>query len=126
MAIARLALITLDCNDPQVLATFWAGLLEGQIIRSDDQMALVQTPGGAIAAVAVPDYHAPMWPGGTTPKHMHLDLAVSDLETAEAVAVRLGARIADFQPGGNRWRVLRDPAGHPFCLTLNIPTGWTC
>ncbi|MGH3861423.1 hypothetical protein [Actinokineospora sp.] len=21
------------------------------------------------------------------------------------------------QPGGHRWRVLADPAGHPFCLT---------
>jgi hypothetical protein len=22
----------------------------------------------------------------------------------------------DHQPGGDRWRVLLDPAGHPFCL----------
>ncbi len=23
------------------------------------------------------------------------------------------------KPGGDRWRVLVDPAGHPFCLTGN-------
>jgi Glyoxalase-like domain len=47
---------------------------------------------------------------------MHLDLAVGELDAAEAVAVRLGARRADEQPQPGRWRVLLDPAGHPSCL----------
>ena len=28
----------------------------------------------------------------------------------------LGAGQPAFQPGGDRWTVLTDPAGHPFCL----------
>jgi hypothetical protein len=54
---------------------------------------------------------------------VHLDLAVDDKAVAEAEALRLGARVADDQPGGDTWRVLLDPAGHPFCLT-SVPMGW--
>ncbi len=28
-----------------------------------------------------------------------------------------GATKPEYQPGADRWRVLTDPAGHPFCLT---------
>jgi hypothetical protein len=52
---------------------------------------------------------------------MHLDLAVDDLDEAEAEAVRLGARRAADQPAPGRYRVLLDPAGHPFCLSTQIP-----
>ncbi|MFF0491968.1 VOC family protein [Nocardia sp. NPDC004068] len=43
-------------------------------------------------------------------------LDCDDPAAAEAEAVRLGARRAHHQPGNRRWRVLLDPAGHPFCL----------
>jgi hypothetical protein len=52
---------------------------------------------------------------------MHLDLAVDDLDEAEAEALRLGAHRAAEQPAPDRWRVLLDPAGHPFCLSTQIP-----
>ena len=52
---------------------------------------------------------------------MHLDLAVTDLEAAEAEAVRLGAVRTDEQPAPDRYRVMLDPAGHPFCLSTQIP-----
>jgi hypothetical protein len=47
---------------------------------------------------------------------MHLDLAVDDLEEAERRATALGAVKAGHQPGGDRFKVYIDPAGHPFCL----------
>ena len=34
----------------------------------------------------------------------------------EARCVALGAKVPEHQPG-ETWRVLLDPAGHPFCLT---------
>jgi Glyoxalase-like domain len=43
------------------------------------------------------------------------------LDEAEAEAVRLGARLPDEQPSPDRWRVLLDPAGHPSCLSTQIP-----
>lgn len=116
-------MITLDSADPAPLAAFWAELLGGRIIHETDEVIVVSTDRGAIATCRVPDYTPPTWPAGEQPKHIHLDLAVEDKEAAEAEAVRLGARVAENQPGGDTWRVLIDPAGHPFCLT-SIPPGW--
>jgi hypothetical protein len=49
--------------------------------------------------------------------HAHLDFAVADdLDAAEARAIELGATKVGEQPNPDRWRVLIDPAGHPFCL----------
>jgi hypothetical protein len=116
-------MITLDCADPAPLAAFWAELLGGEIVYSTDEVVVVRTDRGALAAGRVAGYRPPTWPSGERPKRIHLDLAVADRAAAEAEAVRLGARPADDQPGGDVWRVLLDPAGHPFCLT-SIPPGW--
>jgi Glyoxalase-like domain len=121
MAVARLALTALDCADPEPLAEFWAALLDGTIIVRTDQVVVVKTDTVLIGAARVPDYTPPTWPGGATPKRMHLDLAVRDLDEAEAEALRLGAVKADYQPQPDQWRTYFDPAGHPFCLTANIP-----
>jgi len=47
---------------------------------------------------------------------VYTDLTVDDLSTAEAQSLRLGATKDSQQPNPERSRVLRDPAGHPFCL----------
>jgi len=121
MAVARYALTALDCADPAPLAEFWAALLEGTVIIQNDDLAVIKTDTILIGTVRVPDYRPPTWPGGDTPKHIHLDLAVQNLDEAEAEALRLGARKAENQPGPDRWRVFLDPAGHPFCFTIAIP-----
>jgi hypothetical protein len=41
-----------------------------------------------------------------------------------ARAVALGGRQTGHQPQQSMWRVLLDPAGHPFCLTA-VDTGVT-
>jgi hypothetical protein len=123
MSAASLAMITLDSADPARLAAFWAEFLGGRIIHETDEVVVVSTDRGGIATCRVPDYTPPTWPAGDKPKHMHLDLAVEDKDAAETEALRLGARVAENQPGGDTWRVLLDPAGHPFCLT-SIPLGW--
>jgi hypothetical protein len=71
--------------------------------------------------VRVAGYRAPTWPDETIPKQMHIDLAVDDLDGAEEEAIRLGAHRVEDQPAPDRWRVLLDPAGHPFCLSTQIP-----
>jgi hypothetical protein len=50
---------------------------------------------------------------------VHLDLTADDLGAAGEWAVALGATLPE-QPD-ERWRVLLDPAGHPFCLTPFTP-----
>ena len=49
-------------------------------------------------------------------KRYHLDFYVDDLDEAQATLVARGARVADPQPNPDRWRVMLDPAGHPFCI----------
>jgi Glyoxalase-like domain len=111
-------MICLDCEDPAVLAAFWAALLGGEAAPVNDDVIVVGNKGTPIAAVRVPDYRPPKWPSGEIPKQIHLDLAVGvgELDAAEAEAIRLGARRGDEQPHPARWRVMLDPAGHPFCL----------
>ena len=50
------------------------------------------------------------------PTEDRIDLARVRGQAVEARALELGATLADPQPG-DTWRVLIDPAGHPFCLT---------
>ncbi len=121
IAVARLASTSLDCADPVALADFWAALLGGEVAFSSDEFCAVRTDNGWIAAVKVADYRPPTWPSAEVPKQIHLDLATSDLQAAEAEALRLGARKAADQPAPDRWRVFFDPAGHPFCFTTQIP-----
>jgi len=121
VAVARLASIALDCADPTALAAFWVEIVGGEITFSSDEFVAVKTDRAWLAAVRVPNYTPPTWPDGNAPKQMHLDLAVDDLDQAEAEALRLGARRAAEQPAPDRWRVLLDPAGHPFCLSTQIP-----
>ncbi len=121
MALARLASTALDCDDPAILASFWADLVGGEVAYSSEEFCAVKTDRGWIATVRVAGHKPPTWPGPDVPKQMHLDLAVDDLDAAEAEAIRLGARKPDAQPAPDRWRVLLDPAGHPFCLSTQIP-----
>jgi hypothetical protein len=121
MPVARLVSVALDCADPAPLAAFWAQLLGGEIAATAETVVAVKTDRGWLMALRVPDYVEPTWPDGAIPKQIHLDLAVDDLDAAEAEAIRLGARKAAEQPGPDRYRVLLDPAGHPFCLTTQIP-----
>ena len=121
MAVARSGVVSLDCADPLALGEFWAAMLGGEIMFTSTMTVLIRTDWVWLSALRVPDYVAPTWPGGDVPKQIHLDLAVTELEAAVAEAERLGARIAPVQPAPDRLRVLLDPAGHPFCLTTQIP-----
>lgn len=118
MAIGTLWSVTLDCADPQVLAEFWAQALDGKVAYSSENFVGVETPGGMwVGAYRIDGYEPPDWPDGGPPKQFHLDFAVDDLDTAERAALALGATKAAHQPEPDRWRVLLDPAGHPFCAT---------
>jgi hypothetical protein len=120
VANIRLGSISLDCADPAALGSFWAALLGGDVAFTSDDFVAVKADGMWLSAVRVPDHHPPEWPRGT-PKQIHLDLAVDDLDEAESEAVALGAIRAAEQPAPDRWRVFIDPAGHPFCLSTQIP-----
>jgi catechol-2,3-dioxygenase len=116
--IARVAAVSLDCADPGVLAVFYLALLGGQELWRSGGSAGIQVPGLVLVLQRVADYQPPAWPGSSL---VHLDLAPrTDLADAVARALGAGATLATVQPDP-RWRVLLDPAGHPFCLTTVTP-----
>jgi hypothetical protein len=121
--VARLASISLDCADAVVLAAFYASLLGmSQAFAAEDGHFVALSDGSMyLSFVRTDDYAPPNWPETGQLQQMHLDLAVHDLEVSVGAAVALGARIAEHQPNPDGWRVMIDPAGHPFCLTTLIP-----
>ena len=114
--MARLAMVTLDCRDPRASATFWSRMLGWEVAHAEDEYAMLTGPSHALGFGRVADHQPPTWPNEGGTKQFHFDLAVDDLDRAQEAAVALGATVADPQPG-ETWRVLLDPAGHPFCLT---------
>lgn len=117
----RLGGVSLDCADPAPLAAFWAALLDGEVVLAAEGFAAVRAGPVWVTAMAVEDYVPPTWPSRERPKQAHLELAVRKLEEEVTRAVSLGARLAEQQPNAKEWRVLLDPAGHPFCLTTQLP-----
>jgi hypothetical protein len=118
MAIARYPSIVIDCPDPGVLATFYGTMLDWKVdIVSDDWADIRADYGQCISFQRVDDSTAPSWPTQQLPQQMHLDVIVDDLDTAESEVRALGATTHPDQPG-TTFRVLLDPAGHPFCLCL--------
>lgn len=120
-ANVRLGSISLDCADPHLLADFWASLLGGEVAFRSDTFVAVQLGSMWLTAVGVENYKPPTWPGDDTPKQIHLDLAVKDLALGERQVLELGATRCDIQPQPDSYLVFLDPAGHPFCLTTQIP-----
>ncbi|NNG36565.1 VOC family protein [Nakamurella aerolata] len=125
----KLELIVIDCPDALALAQFYAGLLDWPLEDGADRdWATLAPPGGGLspenpnghatlAFQRIDDYQEPTWPGGAHPQQFHLDFATGDIDAAEALVRKLGARVHQHQPskdGG--FRVYLDPAGHPFCL----------
>ena len=74
----------------------------------------------ALAFQRVEDHRPPSWPDGNPPQQAHLDFETDDIDAAEARALAAGARKADVQPGPRYFRVVLDPAGHPFCLVRTL------
>ena len=105
--IARLAAISLDGPDPASLAEFYRELLDLEVFFESDDFIALKGAGVYITTQRVMDQQPPDWPSASVPKQMHLELAVK----------------ADPQPNPDLWRVLVDPAGHPFCITTLIPEG---
>lgn len=119
----KLYAFTVDCKDPHALATFYAALLKWEIVFFNEEYAVVGAPGaqqGAYPGITFQRndaYTPPLWPDapGAQQQMAHLDFAVNDVEEAVRHATHCGATLAEAQ-FSDGWKVMFDPAGHPFCL----------
>ncbi|KUO22060.1 VOC family protein [Streptomyces dysideae] len=115
-ALAEFTAVVIDCADPAILAEFYRKATGWEITYSDQDFSSLGNGGPVqIAFQRIEGYQAPGWPDART--HAHLDLTVTDLESAAKELLAIGAAKPEFQPGEGKWVVLTDPEGHPFCLT---------
>jgi catechol 2,3-dioxygenase-like lactoylglutathione lyase family enzyme len=114
----RYAAVTFDCPDPAELARFYGQALGLPVAYSDDNFVFLAREGApGLGFSRLADYERPTWPDPAREKRAHLELGVDDLAAAQARMLALGATEPGTpQPEPDRWRVLLDPAGHPFCL----------
>jgi catechol 2,3-dioxygenase-like lactoylglutathione lyase family enzyme len=114
---ARMALfaVTIDAPDTEALARFYADLMGMTVTYDGPEGSLITGDGRNVMFQRVSEYTPPRWPDPRYPQQGHLDVLVDDLDTGEALAVRLGAIVLDRT--ADTFRVFADPAGHPFCLT---------
>jgi predicted enzyme related to lactoylglutathione lyase len=116
---AEFIAVNIDCPEPPALAAFYAAVTGGEITYDTPEAAAVKLPNGLdVYFQGVTGHRPPTWPEGERPQQFHLDFYVDDLDKAEETVTGLGGGRPGIQPGGDRWRVLTDPAGHPFCVCL--------
>jgi hypothetical protein len=107
--------LTIDCPHAEVqerLCHFYSQALGGEVVSGS-----VRARGLLFIFEVIPDYKTPTWPLGETPKQMHFELMVEDLDDAVSKLQGMGATLAEYQrPEDGCVRVMLDPAGHPFCV----------
>ncbi|MEV7617641.1 VOC family protein [Streptomyces sp. NPDC089799] len=117
----RYSAITFDCPDPAELARFYGAVLGLPIAYCTDDFILLGQEGSAgLGFNRLADYRRPTWPDPSQEKQAHIELGVDDLDDAQAWLLAQGAVEPAVQPEPDRWRVLLDPAGHPFCITTLV------
>jgi len=121
--VIKMSAFMLDCKAPSELAEFYAALIKWEVVFANEEYAVIYPPGvsrGAYPSISFQrnlEYKPPVWPDEPDAQRQmaHIDFAVNDLEKAVKHAIDCGATIANEQFSEN-WKVMIDPAGHPFCL----------
>ena len=104
--------LVFDTHDPQLVATFWSAVLGRPI--ADDWGDFVRLSPDAtntqFAFAAVPE-------AKTTKNRVHLDLTVTDRDTAVAELIALGGSLIETRnQDALTWTVMADPEGNEFCV----------
>ena len=103
--------VTIDCNDLDLMAAFWAALLGVEITAKQDGFGFL---------AHAPDRKVTVWlqkvPEPRSEKtRIHLDLAVLDLDAAEKRIESLGGSLLGrHEWEGFVWRMCEDPEGNVF------------
>ena len=122
----KLSSIVLDCSNVEELSNFYMNLLgweRKEYDHGEDGIWVVlsnkEESTTRITFQEIEDYQKPVWPEqkGEQQQMVHFDFYSDDVEKSVEHAISLGAKLAENQFGD--WKVLIDPAGHPFCI---VPT----
>ena len=121
----KLGAIVLDSNNSEELAGFYQRLLGWTMERQffdGVEWFFVQSPTGEglpLVFQEAADYQKPAWPSvpGRQQQMQHLDFYVEaeNYEREIEHALSCGAVLSEIQLS-ELWKVMLDPAGHPFCI----------
>ncbi|MFC3348651.1 VOC family protein [Streptomyces echinoruber] len=121
MALVTAGFLVLDCAEPEKLAEFYKGLLEGEETHTTANRVEIRGADGTRLALRR-DVNAtpPSWPRPENSLQAHLDFQVADLDAAERRIVGLGGRPLETREptGPHEERGYADPAGHSFTIRL--------
>ncbi|MDR2931973.1 MAG: hypothetical protein LBV27_02590 [Oscillospiraceae bacterium] len=118
-----LGAIVLDSNDSETLSDFYASLLGWTKERYSPEWVIVKSDDGAGTPLVFQEtakYERPVWPAqtGGQQQMLHLDFYVDSVDAGVEHAINCGATLSEVQLERD-WKVLLDPAGHPFCILPN-------
>ena len=106
--------VTLDCDDPQRVASFWSTALGRPI---DDGAT------DGFVSIGMDDRSQTGWFFVKVPEHKqvknraHFDLHAEDRTAAVERLLGLGAtKVGDYDEFGETWTTLRDVEGNEFCV----------
>jgi catechol-2,3-dioxygenase len=85
---------TIDCDDADAMADFYAAILDGRVTHRDASFASIEARGLLLNFRAIPDYRPPTWPSSEVPMQSHFELVIEDPDAAATQMRALGARLA--------------------------------
>lgn len=113
--------VVLDSDNADELSAFYERLLGWTRFKGEGFITLANVEQNGfptwITFQQADDYMPPVWPAtpGKQQQMAHLDFHVENMEAGVKHALECGATLSEIQLD-DRWRVMLDPAGHPFCI----------
>lgn len=113
--------VVLDSGNAGELSAFYERLLGWTRFEGEEFITLANVEQSGfptwITFQQVDDYVPPVWPATADWQQQmaHLDFHVQNVEEGVQHALACGATLSETQTEED-WRVLLDPAGHPFCI----------
>jgi catechol-2,3-dioxygenase len=116
--------IVLDSADHKSLSDFYLRMLGWEKNYEDEDWIDIKSPSGGVMLGFQnnPDYVPPVWPEEPKAQQqmLHIDFKTGSAEQMRIAvehAVSCGAARAKTQ-FSDKWTVMTDPAGHPFCFVV--------
>lgn len=111
--MADYLVLTLDVNDLDRQAAFWAAALGYEVSGGVAQYRALSDPAGRSPKLLLQTVAEPK----AAKNRLHLDLHVADVEAEAARLEGLGAvRVGSSDEFGISWIVMNDPEGNEFCV----------
>ena len=115
----RFSEVVVDCRDPEALATFWAAVLDYQVLGREEDGSVEIGPADGFGGPAPTLVVGPVADPTPGKLRLHIDVNPTDRDQDAELErlLALGAVRADVgQTGDEGWHVLADPEGNEFCL----------